>query len=90
MSLIVLVLCTESIRGGADAMIKASGGNLVWVAGNYRLGAYGFLTGTTVEKEGVPNAGFWDQRAVLEWIQKYITLVGGECANSNRLPLMAD
>ncbi|KAE9961333.1 hypothetical protein BLS_002475 [Venturia inaequalis] len=64
--------------GGADAMIKASGGNLVWVAGNYRLGAYGFLTGTTVEKEGVPNAGFWDQRAVLEWIQKYITLVGGD------------
>lgn len=61
-------------------MIKASGGNLVWVAGNYRLGAYGFLTGTTVEKEGVPNAGFWDQRAVLEWIQKYISLVGGEFA----------
>lgn len=59
-------------------MIKASQGNLVWVAGNYRLGAYGFLTGTTVEREGVPNAGFWDQRAVLEWIQKYIVLVGGD------------
>ncbi|RDI79000.1 hypothetical protein Vi05172_g11024 [Venturia inaequalis] len=71
-------LGSKEQRGGADAMIKASGGNLVWVAGNYRLGAYGFLTGTTVEKEGVPNAGFWDQRAVLEWIQKYITLVGGD------------
>lgn len=75
------VHCTNKDRGGAEeALIKASGGNLVWVAGNYRLGAYGFLTGTTVEKEGVPNAGFWDQRAVLEWIQKYITLVGGEYA----------
>jgi carboxylesterase type B len=26
----------------------------------------------------VPNAGLWDQRAVLEWIQKYIHLVGGD------------
>lgn len=43
-----------------------------------QLGAYGFLAGTTVEKEGFPNAGFWDQRAVLEWIQKYIHLVGGD------------
>lgn len=43
-----------------------------------QLGAYGFLAGTTTEKEGVPNAGFWDQRAVLEWIQKYIHLVGGD------------
>jgi carboxylesterase type B len=36
------------------------------------------LAGKTVENEGVPNAGFWDQRAVLEWIQKYIHLVGGD------------
>jgi carboxylesterase type B len=36
------------------------------------------LTGTTVEKEAVPNAGFWDQRAILEWIQTNIHFVGGD------------
>ncbi|KAF2396587.1 alpha/beta-hydrolase [Trichodelitschia bisporula] len=62
----------------AAAMIRASKGNLIWVAGNYRLGAYGFLTGTTVEKTATPNAGFWDQRAVLQWIQQYIGLLSGD------------
>lgn len=37
-------------------------GNVVFVAANYRLGALGFLAGSTVEKEGTPNAGFHDQR----------------------------
>ena len=31
-----------------------------------------------MEREGLPNAGFYDQRAVLEWIQDYIQLVGGD------------
>lgn len=31
-----------------------------------------------MEKEGLPNAGLYDQRAVLEWIQRYIDLVGGD------------
>ncbi|KAL9098489.1 MAG: hypothetical protein Q9163_005858, partial [Psora crenata] len=43
-----------------------------------QLGAYGFLAGTTMEKEGLPNTGLYDQRAVLEWIQDYIGLVGGD------------
>jgi carboxylesterase type B len=43
-----------------------------------QLGAYGFLAGTTVEKDGLPNAGLYDQRAVLQWIQDYIHLVGGD------------
>jgi carboxylesterase type B len=58
--------------------VKASKGSIIWVTANYRLGGFGFLAGSTVEKEGVPNAGFWDQRAAMEWIQKYISLVGGD------------
>ena len=43
-----------------------------------QVGAWGWLAGTTMEKEGLPNAGLYDQRAVLEWIQRYIDLVGGD------------
>lgn len=66
---------------GCKGIVKASGNNVIAVAGNYRLGHYGFLAGTTVENEGVPNAGFWDQRAVLQWTQKYSHLVGGDKTN---------
>ena len=31
-----------------------------------------------MEKEGLVNAGLYDQRAVLQWIQDYIGLVGGD------------
>ena len=31
-----------------------------------------------MEQQGLPNAGFYDQRAVLQWIQDYIHLVGGD------------
>src|SRR5262249_6173133 len=44
----------------------------------YRMGAFGFLAGPTVEQRGLPNAGLWDQRAALQWVQDYIHLVGGD------------
>ncbi|KAK6351249.1 hypothetical protein TWF718_004419 [Orbilia javanica] len=59
-------------------LVKSAQNQMIFVAPNYRMGAYGFLAGPTVEKEGVPNAGLWDQRAALEWVQKYIGLVGGD------------
>ena len=43
-----------------------------------QLGAYGFLAGTTMEEQGLPNAGLYDQRAALQWIQDYIHLLGGD------------
>ncbi|KAI4217815.1 MAG: hypothetical protein LQ349_009005 [Xanthoria aureola] len=59
-------------------LLQASGSNTIFVASNYRMGAYGFLAGTTMEKTGLPNAGLYDQRAALQWIQDYIGLVGGD------------
>jgi carboxylesterase type B len=64
-------------------LVKQADGEVIVVVGNYRLGAFGFLGGETMIKENsaVPNAAFWDQRAVLEWIQKYVGLVNGDAGN---------
>ncbi|KAL8899741.1 MAG: hypothetical protein Q9207_006038 [Kuettlingeria erythrocarpa] len=59
-------------------LLQQSGGNVIYVSSNYRLGAYGFLAGSTMERDGLPNAGLYDQRAVLQWIQDHIYLVGGD------------
>ncbi|KAL8746200.1 MAG: hypothetical protein Q9190_001754 [Brigantiaea leucoxantha] len=59
-------------------LLQESDGNVIFVSSNYRLGAYGFLAGSTMEQQGTPNAGLYDQRAVLQWIQDYIGLVGGD------------
>ncbi|CAK7219221.1 hypothetical protein SBRCBS47491_003772, partial [Sporothrix bragantina] len=61
-----------------SGLISQSGGDMIFVTMNYRLGAYGFLAGTTMEREGLPNAGLWDQRAAFQWVQDYIGLVGGD------------
>ncbi|KAL8895702.1 MAG: hypothetical protein Q9207_008054 [Kuettlingeria erythrocarpa] len=59
-------------------LLQQSGGNVIFVVSNYRVGTYGFLAGNTMEKEGLPNAGLYDQRAALQWIQDYIGLLGGD------------
>jgi carboxylesterase type B len=38
-------------------LMSLSEGNFIWVAGNYRLGAYGWIGGKTIEKIGTPNMG---------------------------------
>ena len=59
-------------------LIQASHNSVIFVASNYRLGAYGWLACDTMEKEGLPNVGLYDQRAALEWTQSYIHLLGGD------------
>ena len=51
---------------------------VIFVAGNYRVGAFGWLAGSYMESHGQPNAGLLDQRLMLEWVQQYITQVGGD------------
>ena len=48
------------------------------ITDDLQVGAFGFLAGATIERDGLPNAGLYDQRAVLQWIQEYIALVGGD------------
>ncbi|KAI6091497.1 alpha/beta-hydrolase [Hypoxylon rubiginosum] len=59
-------------------LVAQSGNKMIFVAMNYRVGAYGFLAGTTMEKEGVPNAGLHDQRAAFQWVKDHISLLGGD------------
>lgn len=49
----------------------------------YRLGAFGFLGGSTIAnaaKEGKAalNAGYYDQREALHWVQRNIASFGGD------------
>ena len=52
---------------------------IIFVSLNYRLGAFGWLAGPTFQGSGgVSNAGLYDQRLALQWIQHHIHLFGGD------------
>ncbi|KAI9829586.1 MAG: hypothetical protein M1819_006091 [Sarea resinae] len=51
---------------------------VIYVAMNYRLGAFGWLSGPTLQSNGTANAGLLDQRMALEWVQTNIHLFGGD------------
>ena len=57
--------------------INAANDNLIFVVGNYRLGAFGWMAGSYMEAHGTPNAGLYDQRKILEFVNKYISNVNG-------------
>ncbi|KAJ6566962.1 Alpha/Beta hydrolase protein [Mycena capillaripes] len=52
--------------------------NLLLATFEYRLGQFGFLAGTPVHDNGALNAGLLDQKAVLQWVQRYIGKFGGD------------
>lgn len=51
---------------------------VIYVALNYRLGLFGFQSGPTFQESGTANAGLYDQRLGLEWVQANIHLFGGD------------
>lgn len=51
--------------------------DIVVVTFNYRVGLFGFLASQEIQADGNINAGLLDQRKVLQWVQKYIHLFGG-------------
>ncbi|KAI1372196.1 alpha/beta-hydrolase [Hypoxylon crocopeplum] len=56
-------------------LIEASGYSIVVVTFNYRVGPYGFITDGDEIKA---NNGLRDQRKALEWVNRYISQVGGD------------
>lgn len=61
-----------------QGIFDATLGGVIWVVPNYRLGAYGWLAGDTVEHHGSPNAALYDQRLVFQFVQAYIEQVYGD------------
>ncbi|KAI1359396.1 Alpha/Beta hydrolase protein [Xylaria arbuscula] len=55
----------------------AQGKPIIFVAVNYRLGAFGFLGGSEVLVDGAANLGLLDQRMGLEWVADNIAAFGG-------------
>ncbi|KAF4466953.1 carboxylesterase family [Fusarium albosuccineum] len=60
------------------SLLKASGYKSIFVAGNYRLGAFGWLAGSIMQNQGQPNAGLHDQHLLLKFVQKFIGQVHGD------------
>ncbi|BEI93569.1 uncharacterized protein CcaverHIS019_0600280 [Cutaneotrichosporon cavernicola] len=50
----------------------------VFVAVNYRVGAWGFLPGKEILADGAGNLGLRDQRMGLEWVADNIAAFGGD------------
>eukprot|EP00762_Andalucia_godoyi_P002781 ANDGO_04504.mRNA.1 Acetylcholinesterase len=66
--------------------------SVVFVSANYRLGAYGFASSTSLDAESGPrNAsglyGMEDQRAAMQWVRDNIRKFGG---NPNKVTLMGE
>ncbi|GME30804.1 alpha/beta-hydrolase [Neofusicoccum parvum] len=53
---------------------------MIFVAINYRLGAFGWLAGTSLEADGTANAGLYDQALAFRWVRDHIHLFGGDAS----------
>lgn len=74
--------------GLLNASVANGDDGVVFVALNYRLGAFGWSGGPTFQQQGgTSNAGLYDQRLALEWVQQYIHLFGGD---PNQVTIMGE
>ncbi|KAH8145422.1 uncharacterized protein LAJ45_10544 [Morchella importuna] len=73
------VLGSKTQHGDPINFLVDSPSPVIYVAPNYRLGAFGWLGGPsfTLSDNTVPNAGLYDQRFALKWVQDKIHLFGG-------------
>lgn len=63
------------------------GSPIVYVNFNYRVGLGGFLASQAIKDElardghtGCGNFGFTDQKVAFDWVQRYISLLGGDAS----------
>ncbi|KAK7464632.1 hypothetical protein VKT23_005840 [Stygiomarasmius scandens] len=83
--------CGSSWVYDGGALVRKSvllGKPVIMVTFNFRLGLFGFASGTqlrednrSVGEEGVGNYGLRDQRKLLEWLHYYIADFGGDPHN---------
>ncbi|KAI5838297.1 acetylcholinesterase precursor [Morchella snyderi] len=73
------VLGSKTQQGDPINFLVESPSPVIYVAPNYRLGAFGWLGGPsfTLSDNTAPNAGLYDQRFALKWVQDNIHLFGG-------------
>ena len=64
--------------GLIERSMRVSSEGVLFVPINYRLGAFGWSAGSTVQSDGTSNAGLYDQRFALEWVQQHISEFGGD------------
>ncbi|MCJ1387651.1 hypothetical protein MMC18_000494 [Xylographa bjoerkii] len=67
------------LYSGKGAILSAKN-PIIFVAGNYRLGAFGWLAGSSMEAKALPNAGLYDQKKALNFTKNYIRLLNGDPA----------
>ncbi|KAF8602860.1 triacylglycerol lipase FGL4 [Ceratobasidium sp. AG-I] len=60
------------------SMIANGPGKYIGVSINYRIGALGFLSSNLSYRAGALNLGLYDQAYAIQWVQKYISLFGGD------------
>ncbi|KAK2006061.1 alpha/beta-hydrolase, partial [Colletotrichum eremochloae] len=63
-------------------VITTSRYQTIFVAGNYPLRAYGWLSGDYMQRNAQTNAALYDQALLFEWVQKYIHKVSGDWGES--------
>ncbi|KAI9800147.1 MAG: hypothetical protein M1833_003474 [Piccolia ochrophora] len=68
-------------------LISTNGNSFVAVIIQYRLGAFGFLSSDEVQRYGAVNAGILDQHFALQWVNRYISLFGG---NSSQVTIAGE
>ncbi|KAJ7894162.1 Alpha/Beta hydrolase protein [Mycena olivaceomarginata] len=61
-----------------EDIIRQSNRGVVVVLIQYRLGLFGFLSGSAVKRNGALNAGLLDQDFALRWVNKHVSKFGGD------------
>ncbi|KAG8712830.1 hypothetical protein FRC08_014045 [Ceratobasidium sp. 394] len=65
-------------RGFVASLVSNSPTKIIGVSINYRVGAFGFLPSNITHDADLLNIGLYDQASAIQWVNKYISLFGGD------------